>query len=168
MRESARRLEVHGPNELPRRGSPRWWKELIRQFTHPLALLLWVAAVLAMVSGSAPLSLAILAVIVLNAGLAFAQERQAEHAVEALEQYLPQQAWVIRGGHRQRIPARELVRGDVLLIDEGDRISADARLLSGNVEVDNAALTGESVPVPRGVDQPDEASRALESPLLVF
>lgn len=74
MREAARRLEIHGPNELPRRGSRRWWKELIRQFTHPLALLLWVAAVLAMVSGSAPLSIAILAVIVLNAGLVFVQE----------------------------------------------------------------------------------------------
>jgi calcium-translocating P-type ATPase len=131
-------------------------------------LLLWVAAGLAMVSGSTPLSLAILAVIVLNAGLAFAQERHAEHAVEALARYLPQQAWVLRGGQRYQIPARELVRGDVLLIDEGDRISADARLLSGDLEVDNAALTGESVPVRRGADELDRASRALESPVLVF
>jgi calcium-translocating P-type ATPase len=168
IREAARRLQVHGPNELPQRGSRRWWKELVRQFTHPLALLLWVAAVLAVVSGSTQLSIAILVVIVLNAGLAFVQEQQAEHAVEALSQYLPQQAWVIRGGHRYHIPARELVRGDVLVIDEGERISADARLLSGSIEVDMSALTGESVPVPRNADVLDEAKRALESPVLVF
>ena len=168
MREAARRLQVHGPNELPQRGSRRWWKELLRQFTHPLALLLWVAAVLALVSGSPQLSIAILSVIVLNAVLAFVQEQQAEHAVEALGQYLPQQAWAIRDGHRQHIPARDLVRGDVLVIDEGERISADARLLSGSIEVDMSALTGESVPVLRGADVPDQASRALESPVLVF
>ncbi len=140
----------------------------MRQFTHPLALLLWVAGVLALLSGSAQLSVAILAVIVLNAVLAFVQEQQAEHAVEALGQYLPQQAWVIRDGHRHPIAARDLVRGDVLVIDEGERISADARLLSGSIEVDMSALTGESVPVSRGADVPDQASRALESPVLVF
>ncbi|MFB9905394.1 cation-translocating P-type ATPase [Allokutzneria oryzae] len=168
VREAQRRLHVHGPNELPRRGTRRWWKELVRQFTHPLALLLWAAAVLAVVSGATPLSIAILVVIVLNAVLAFVQERHAEHAVEALGQYLPQRAWVIRGGHRHQVPARELVRGDVLLIDEGDRISADARLLSGSIEVDMSALTGESVSVPRGADFVDDASRALDSPVLVF
>src|SRR6185437_3490482 len=103
-----------------------------------------------------------------NAVLAFVQEQQAEHAVEALGQYLPQQAWAIRDGHRQHIPASDLVRGDVLVIDEGERISADARLLSGSIEVDLSALTGESVPVLRGADVPDQASRVLESPVLVF
>jgi Cation transporter/ATPase, N-terminus len=75
-REAARRLLVHGPNELSRRGGRRWPRELARQFTHPLALLLAVAAVLALASGTALLAAAILAVIVLNAGFAFVQEMQ--------------------------------------------------------------------------------------------
>ena len=78
-REAARRLEVSGPNELARRGGRRWPGELARQFTHPLALLLALAAVLAWLSGALPLAIAIAAVIVLNAGFAFAQELQAEH-----------------------------------------------------------------------------------------
>ncbi|HXT45054.1 MAG TPA: hypothetical protein VN748_13215 [Pseudonocardiaceae bacterium] len=104
-------------------------------------MLLWVAALLAMLSGSTQLSIAILVVIVLNAVLAFAQEQQAEHAVEALGHYLPQQVWVIRNGHRQHVPARDPVRGDVLVIDEGNWISADARIAhrkhrGGHVRVD--------------------------------
>ena len=78
-----------GPNELVRRGGRRWPGELARQFTHPLALLLMLAAVLAWVSGSPRLGTAIAAVIVLNAGFAFAQEMQAERAVEALAAFFP-------------------------------------------------------------------------------
>ncbi len=83
-REVERRLLVYGRNELVRRAGRRWPRELAKQVTHPLALLLWVAAALAFVAGTAVLAVAILAVIVLNALFAFAQERQAEHAVEAL------------------------------------------------------------------------------------
>ena len=75
---------------------------------------------------------AIVAVIVLNAVFAFAQERQAERAIEALRRYLPQQALVLRDGRRQTVDAVALVPGDVLLLAEGDRVSADARLLDGS------------------------------------
>ena len=88
-REAGRRLEVSGPNELARRGGRRWPGELARQLTHPLALLLAAAAVLAWASGTPRLGIAIAAVIVLNAGFAFAQEMQAERAVEALAAFLP-------------------------------------------------------------------------------
>ena len=115
-REAARRLEVSGPNELTRRGGRRWPGELAQQFTHPLALLLTLAAVLAWASGTPRLGIAIAAVIVLNAGFAFAQEMQAERAVEALAAFLPERARVLRDGHRQEIEARLLVPGDVLLI----------------------------------------------------
>jgi len=119
-REAARRLEVYGPNELARRGGRRWPGELARQFTHPLALLLMLAAVLAWVSGTPELGIAIAAVILLNAGFAFAQEMQAEQAVEALAAFLPERALVLRDGDRCEIEARLLVPGDVLLIEEGN------------------------------------------------
>lgn len=83
-REASRRLEVTGPNELTRRGGRRRPGELARQFTQPLAVLLAGAAVLAWVSGTPRLAISIIAVIFLNAGFAFAQEMQAERAVEAL------------------------------------------------------------------------------------
>ncbi|GAA4990145.1 hypothetical protein GCM10025734_16820 [Kitasatospora paranensis] len=118
-REAARRLTVHGPNTLTRRGGRRWPRELARQFTHPLALLLALAAVLAAVSGAPALAVAIVAVIVLNAMLAFAQEQQAEKAVEALAEFLPEQATVLRDGVRRDVEAVALVPGDVLVIEEG-------------------------------------------------
>ncbi|QZA05980.1 cation-transporting P-type ATPase [Mycolicibacter heraklionensis] len=167
-REVARRLLVYGPNELPAVGRNRWAAALMRQFTHPLALLLWLAACLALASGSPVLSIAIIAVIVLNAALAFVQEEHAEHAVEALSAYLPQRAWVLRDGRRMQVLARELVPGDVLFISEGDRISADARLIDGEVEVDMSALTGESTSVERCAGPVTETDRALDAPALVF
>ncbi|GAA1239428.1 cation-translocating P-type ATPase [Oryzihumus leptocrescens] len=148
-REAARRLQAGGPNELVRRGGTQWPRQLVDQLVHPLALLLWVAALLAEVSGTPALSVAIVAVILLNAVFAFAQERQAEKAVEALSAYLPPQARAIRDGVTRLLDARMLVPGDVLVLSEGDRVSADARLLTGSVEVDISMLTGESMPVLR-------------------
>jgi calcium-translocating P-type ATPase len=142
-------MEVAGPNELPHRPAEPWWRELVRQVSHPLALLLWAAGALAFVAGTPTLGWAILAVIALNAVFAFAQERQAVRAVEALRAYLPEQARVMRDGREQVVPARELVLGDVLLIEEGERVSADVRLLDGAVDVDMSTLTGESLPVSR-------------------
>ena len=93
-REAARRLVAYGPNELTRRGGRRWLKELVKQFVHPLALLLWAASVLAFVGVSWVLGVAIALVVVVNAIFAFVQERQAERATEALREYLPVQAAV--------------------------------------------------------------------------
>jgi Cation transporter/ATPase, N-terminus/E1-E2 ATPase len=135
-REAARRLVAYGPNELTRRGGRRWPRQLLLQFTHPLALLLWAASALALVAGLPPLGAAIVAVIFLNAVFAFVQEQQAERAVEALREYLPSRATVVRDRRRQSLLARDLVPGDLLVIEEGERISADARLLEGSVEVD--------------------------------
>ena len=167
-REAARRLEVSGPNELVRRGGRRWPGELARQFTHPLALLLTLAAVLAWASGTPRLAVAVVAVILLNASFSFVQELQAERAVEALAAFLPERARVLRDGTRQDIEARLLVPGDVLLIEEGDRICADARLIVGTVEVDMATLTGESVPVIRSADSLDGRVPLLQAQDLVF
>ena len=167
-REAARRLEVYGRNELERRGGHRLWRELGRQFTHPLALLLWAAAGLAWLGGIVQVAIAILIVIVLNALFAFAQEVQAERAVEALQDYLPQDARVLRDGTVCTVPAAELVPGDVMAIEEGERISADGRLLSGSVEIDASTLTGESMPVARSSDWTNSGVSLLQAHDLVF
>ncbi|MDQ2910056.1 MAG: HAD-IC family P-type ATPase, partial [Actinomycetota bacterium] len=167
-RKAERRLLVHGPNELTRQGGPSWTRELVRQLTHPLALLLWVAAALAFAAGTTALALAIIAVVLLNAAFAFLQERQAERAVEALGRYLPPHATVLRDGRRTVVEARLLVPGDVLVVEEGDRISADARLLQGDVELDMSTLTGESVPVLGSAAYADADVRPLEARDLVF
>jgi calcium-translocating P-type ATPase len=167
-REAERRLIVKGPNELQRRGGPRWPRELAEQFTHPLALLLWAAAVLALVAGIEAVAIAIVVVIVLNAVFAFAQQMQAERAVEALQEFLPPHARVVRDGERQPIDAVDLVPGDLLLVEEGERVSADARLLSGAVEVDLSALTGESEPVLRSAELVDHDVPLLEARDLLF
>lgn len=146
-REVERRRLIHGPNTLTRTRGSRWFGQLLRQLTHPLALLLWVAALLAWISGSQPLSVAIVVVIVINAAFAFVQERHAERAVEALADIIPVTARVVREGPEEEIPASELVPGDIIHLAEGDRVSADARLIGGSVEVDLSTLTGESVPV---------------------
>ncbi len=167
-REAARRLLATGPNELESRAKRTWPRDLAAQFTHPLALLLAVAAVLAFAGSIPVLGWAIVAVIVLNAALAFAQERQAVRAVEALRAYLPPHATVIRDGVQQEIAARELVPGDLMVVREGERISADARVLSGRLDVDLSALTGESVPVTRAPEPPVPGVPPIEAPDFVF
>ncbi|ABG05984.1 ATPase, P-type, K/Mg/Cd/Cu/Zn/Na/Ca/Na/H-transporter [Rubrobacter xylanophilus DSM 9941] len=167
-REAARRLEQYGRNEIRRREGRGWLRELARQFTHPLALLLWAAAALAAGGGMGALAVAIVAVIVLNALFAFAQELQAERATEALREFLPPLARVRRDGEVAEVPASSLVPGDLLLLSEGDRISADARLISGSVEVDMSPLTGESQPVGRSSARVRPASSPLEAEDLVF
>ena len=167
-REAARRLVAYGPNALVRRGGRRWPGEVAKQLTHPLALLLWLAAGLAFIGGTPVLGLAIVAVIGLNAIFAFAEERQAERAIEALTGYLPQQATVRRDGVRTVIDAGRLVPGDLLVITEGDLVSADARLVSGTVDVDLSTLTGESQPALRAAEYADTTGPLLEARELVF
>ena len=167
-REAQRRLLVYGPNELARRGRPRWPGELARQFTHPLALLLWAAAGLAWAAGTTPVAVAIVGIIILNALFAFVQEVEAGRAVEALQEYLPAHSTVQRDGELRSIAASELVPGDLLVLEEGDGISADARLIAGTIEVDTSTLTGESVPVVRSAELEDVNVPLLHARDLVF
>ncbi|MGW7007637.1 cation-translocating P-type ATPase [Streptomyces sp. NPDC054933] len=167
-REAKRRLTVYGPNTLVRRGGWRWPGELARQFTHPLALVLALAAVLAGATGATRLTVAIAVVIMLNAVFAFVQEMQAERAVEALAAFLPDRARVIRDGKQQEVVAKDLVPGDLLVLEEGERVCADARLSQGSLEVDLSTLTGESVPVYRTADLPDTDGPLLYSRDVVF
>jgi calcium-translocating P-type ATPase len=167
-REVERRLVQYGRNEIRRREGAGHLRELARQFTYPLAALLWVAAALALVAGTATLAGAIVAVIVLNATFAFVQELQAERATEALARMLPPRARVRRAGEAVEVDAATLVPGDVLLLAEGDRLCADARLLAGSLELDMAALTGESQPLARSAQRSRRAATPLEAEDLVF
>jgi len=167
-REAERRSVVHGSNELQRRRGREWPGEILGQLTHPLALLLWVAAGLAVVSGASPLAVAIVLVILVNALFAFVQELHAEQAVEALSAFLPETATVVRDRFEQVVDARTLVPGDVIILDEGRRVSADVRLISGSVQVDLSTLTGESVPVTVSADSTSNAGPLVSARDIAF
>jgi magnesium-transporting ATPase (P-type) len=110
----------------------------------------------------------VVAVILLNAGFAFAQEMQAEKAVEALAAFLPATAVVLRDGVRWNVPARDLVPGDILVVAEGDRVSADAKIIDGDVLMDLSALTGESAPVNRSAEPTEVGGSLIGANDLIF
>jgi calcium-translocating P-type ATPase len=145
--EAASRLRRDGPNILPvARGRPRW-RRFVDQFVHFFALMLWVAAGLAFVAGLPELTVAIVAVIVLNGSFAFVQEYRAERAARRLRDLLPQRVTVVRDGRRATCDTAQLVVDDVVLLEAGDHISADQRIVTCDaLEVDTSTLTGESVP----------------------
>jgi len=149
--EAQARLARDGPNRLPVPPRTPAWRRLAGELVHFFALLFWVAAALAFVAGLPQLGVAVIVVIVLNGIFAFAQEERAEHAAERLRDLLPRLVTVERDGVAQPVPAEEVVVGDVVLLSEGDRISADLRVdVVHALAVDTSALTGESVP-----DHPD-------------
>ncbi len=166
---AARRTRV-GANELPKPRGPGPVRQLLDQLVHFFALMLWVAAGLAFVGGMPQLGTAIIVVILVNGAFSFAQEYRAERAVRALSALLPETALVRRGGRKHTVPAGELVPGDIVLLREGDRISADARVIeSSELKVDMSTLTGESKPVGRVTEPVDAAtSDPLDAPNLVF
>jgi magnesium-transporting ATPase (P-type) len=141
------RLERDGPNELPIRRPVRWWVLLAHQLTHFFAIMLWVAAGLAIIGGMPELGGAIVAVVVINALFAFAQERRADRMAARLRELLPMNVTVRRNGITTQIDASLLVLDDVVLLDPGDRISADLSVIEAHgLSVDSSTLTGESVP----------------------
>src|SRR3954454_2441348 len=167
-REAARRSMAARPHQLTRRKARSWPGDLVEQLTQPLAVVLAAAAVLAAVTGGGLLAAAIVTVIALNAVFAFVQEQHAEHAVEALAGYLPSTARVLRDGSPQDVDATTLVPGDVLIVQEGDRVSADARLVTGAVDVDLSTLTGESQPVTRAAGPSDAGVPLLRAENMLF
>ncbi|WP_306601108.1 cation-translocating P-type ATPase [Geothrix sp. 21YS21S-2] len=146
--ESTLRMERHGPNELPspeRRGLPAIAWEVVRE---PMFIMLVAAGSLYLLMGEPGDALMLLGFVFVVMGITIVQERRTEHALEALRDLSSPRALVIRDGAQRRIPGREVVPGDVLVVAEGDRIPADALLRAGiNLSVDESLLTGESVPV---------------------
>jgi potassium/sodium efflux P-type ATPase len=150
LAEVTERQRHYGFNELPEQPGRSLWLKFIDQLTHFMALLLWVAGILAFIANTPELGWAIWAVIWINALFSFWQEFQAEKAMAALKNILPTQVKVYRDGTLQVVLAKELVPGDVIQLEEGDRISADGRLVQAeSVYIDASVLTGESLPVLR-------------------
>jgi magnesium-transporting ATPase (P-type) len=146
--EARARRERYGPNVLAEPAAPSHLRRFGANLVHLFALLLWLGALLALLGGLPELSVAIVVVILVNAVFAFAQEYRAERASEALRRVLPQTARVRRDGEEREVPADALVPGDVVLLEPGDRVSADAEVVSRHeLRVDNSTLTGESRPV---------------------
>jgi Ca2+-transporting ATPase len=146
--EAARRLREWGPNELepPRRISPL--AILLAQFRNILVLILLAATALSIVLGHGTEAVVIMIIVFFSVLLGFVQEYRAERALEALRRMAAPMATVLREGVEERIPARELVPGDVVVLHAGDRVPADLRLIEAvNLQIDEAVLTGESVPV---------------------
>ena len=158
-----------GANELPRRKPPAAWKVFLAQFFNPLVLTLLAAAAVATVAAvwhADPAlgflarysdALAILLIVVLNAVIGYVQERKAERALESLQAMLTFNARVVRGGEERVVPARELVPGDVVVLEAGDHVPADVRLgETADCRADESPLTGESTPVEK------DAARVLD------
>jgi len=150
--EATRRLTEYGPNELRAVSPMPAWRRVLAQFQDPLVYLLLGAIVVALVAwlieGSEgwPIDAIVIAmVVVANAVLGFVQEARAANAVAALARMTAVTSSVLRDGERRRIPSAELVPGDILLLEEGDAVGADGRLLlSASLRVQEASLTGES------------------------
>ncbi|MEO0078102.1 MAG: HAD-IC family P-type ATPase, partial [candidate division WOR-3 bacterium] len=160
--EAAARLSRHGPNVLVERGARSPFSILKDQFTSVLVLLLVGAGIVSFVLGEYTDAAAILAIVVLNAILGFVQEYRAERALEALKSLAVPTVKVRRDGHVMELSARQLVPGDIVLLEAGSHVPADGRLLEAvNLRVQEATLTGESEPVEKTADRLPAGDRAL-------
>ena len=150
--EAARRLSETGPNEIQAAKRISAWEILLEQFKNILILILLGATAISLVLGHGVESIVIAVIVLFAVLLGFIQEYRAERAIEALRKMAAPTASVLRDGNEIKIPARDLVPGDVILLHTGDRIPSDARLLEAvNLQVEEAALTGESVPVEKHI-----------------
>lgn len=142
----------------------------LSNFTHLMAILLWVAGIIAFIAGMPELGVAVWLVNLINGCFSFWQEHQADKATEALKKMLPSYVNVIRDGQQAQVLAEDLVPGDVMVLAEGDKISADGRVVrASDLQVDQSTLTGESNPVRKTADAVLEADlTAAETPNLVF
>jgi len=169
--EAARRLRQDGPNSLPaakRLGTARLVLEVLRE---PMFLLLCAASGIYLLIGDITEALILAASILVVIGITVVQRRKTEHALEALRDLSSPRALVIRDGGQSRIAGAEVVRGDLLVLSEGDRIAADARLLVANdLMVDESLLTGESLPAQKRLPAegvPAQASGVYSGTLVV-
>jgi calcium-translocating P-type ATPase len=167
--EAERRLGQHGPNAVTPAGRPRFLYRFASNFVHLMAVLLWVGGGVAFAAGLPELGVAIWVVNAVNGLFSFWQEHKAEKATEALLRLLPTTATVLRDGRLDEVDATTLVPGDVVVIEEGDRISADGRLVEHvSLRVDQSTLTGESRLVRKASEPVDSSGNRLELPNLVY
>lgn len=158
--EAARRLAVHGPNVIDPVPPPPWYTTLLHQFTSPVIYILLLATLVTLLLQEWLDAAVIAAVLALNATIGFTQERRAERSVRALMSLIAPRARVIRDGHERDIESRDLVPGDLVLLESGMRVPADIRLAAVNaLVVDQSLLTGESEGVSKSQEPlPDPAT----------
>ncbi|MFJ2044803.1 plasma-membrane calcium-translocating P-type ATPase [Paenibacillus sp. OK060] len=157
--EAAKRLQTEGYNELKGKAATPIWKLFIENFKDPMVIVLLIAAAVQIVLGHLIESLIIFLVILLNAVISVVQTKKAESSLDALRQMSAPEAKIIRDGQKKTIPARELVPGDIVLLDAGDYVPADGRILeSGSLRINEGMLTGESEAAEKHADAiPEEA-----------
>ena len=145
--EAARRLREDGYNELPVERGQNLWSTVVDVLRQPMFLLLVACGAIYLLIGDVREALMLLGFVFVVMGITAYQQRKTERALDALRDLSSPRALVIREGEQTRIPGREVVRGDLLILSEGDRVLADAVLKSvSNLQLDESLLTGESVP----------------------
>ncbi len=155
--EVKKRLKDFGENKLPEKRKTSIFKLIIKQFKDFLVLILVIAAIISWLSGSMIDVYVIIGVILVNAAIGFFQEFKAEKSIESLKKLIKHDARVIRGGEDEIVEAKHLVPGDIIELEEGKSIPADARIIKKkNLRVVEASLTGESLPVDKKTDALDE------------
>ena len=147
VEEVTRRQQKFGPNRIVTRHGTPGWRRFLKQFTEPLIYVLIAAAAITAWLGEYVDASIIFGVVLVNAIIGFIQESKAEGALEALMSMVTTETTVRRGGTIQRVPSTNLVPGDVVILEAGDRVPADLRLFQvKGLRVDESALTGESLP----------------------
>ena len=164
------RQQKYGYNQLFEKKQTPFLHKFIKQFKDLFGILLLFASALALIAGQADLSLIILAVVLVNIFLSLFQESRAEKAMATLKSWMPEYAKVTRDGELKRILVKEIVPGDIIFLEEGDRVPADARLIEAfDLYTNNVPLTGESEPQPRVAEAVQNVEKAyLYAPNLVF
>ncbi|MBQ1840410.1 MAG: HAD-IC family P-type ATPase, partial [Atopobiaceae bacterium] len=152
--EAASRLATYGPNKLKEAEKDPLWKRFFAMMADPMVIMLIIAAIISAVTGMAQGEadfadvFIIMFVVVLNSVLGVVQEYQAENALAALQEMSAAQSKVIRDGRQVTVPSADLVPGDIVVLEAGDAVPADCRIIeSHSLKAEEAALTGESVPV---------------------
>jgi Ca2+-transporting ATPase len=169
--EARSRLSLYGPNRLHVvKPASLDYQRLLDQISHPMAILLWVAGLIALLGGRPVLGIVIWVVVLVNAVFSFWQEYRAVRAISSLETLLPDFSRVLREGVESSLPTSEIVPGDILVLAEGDNIPADARVVEEfGLRVNNSALTGDALPARKSAEASARAELTeLERPNLIF
>ena len=168
--EAAARLAAEGPNELPRPERRSFRRILFDTFREPMFALLIAAALIYLALGDLREALVLMAFATTSVSIAIIQESRSERVIESLRDLTSPRALVIRDGNEKRIAGREVVRGDIVVLAEGDRVPADARLLAASdLQTDESLLTGESLPVPKMAAPAAATSEPLgDDPSIVY
>lgn len=167
--EARKRLDLYGKNRINKKKQTSMFKKLLANFSSLMALLLWGSGLLAIFSGIVELGISIFCVNIINGLFSFFQEFKAEKATNALQRMIPSYARVIRDSQEIKVLTEEIVPGDIMILEEGDRVCGDARILRcSNFQVDQSTLTGENNPIRKSYEAIDDEKSYLEASNMVF